>query len=177
MSYGHAGRLAAILAGTPAAAEADTPPTGPTSDARPPAPPWAELYDREDLRRILGERDIGALFRALKDDAGLTQRTIAELTGMAQSEVSEILSGRQVLAYNVLVRIVHGLGIPRVRMGLSYGESDAYPGQEAPQSGVTQEVTEAFSPRSDLCRRSSRCLMALRPRARFPYQIVSVPPT
>jgi len=144
MGYGHAGKLAAIAAGTPAA-ETATPPTGPaseTSDARPTTPPWVELYDRGDVRRILAERDIGALFRVLRDDAGLTQRTIAELTGMSQSEVSEILSGRQVLSYNVLVRIAHGLGIPRVRMGLSYGGSDAYAGQEAPQSGVTQEVTE-----------------------------------
>ncbi len=40
------------------------------------------LYYRDDVRRVLAERDIAALFRVLKDDAGLTQRAIAELVGM-----------------------------------------------------------------------------------------------
>ena len=66
MGYGHASRLAAIAAGTPAAA--DTPATGPASDAPPTAPPVdPRLYDREDVRPLLGERDIGALYRALND--------------------------------------------------------------------------------------------------------------
>ena len=47
-------------------------------------PDWTELYDREDVRRLLADRDIGGLFRVLKDDAGLTQRQLAELTGMSQ---------------------------------------------------------------------------------------------
>ena len=90
---------------------------------RPPIDP--ALYRQDDMRRILGERDIAALYRVLKD-AGVTQRTIAELTGMAQSEVSEIIKGRHVRAYDVLVRIAEGLGIPREFMGLSYGEGGTY---------------------------------------------------
>lgn len=49
--------------------------------------------------------------------------------------MSEILAGRKVLAYDVLVRIAWGLRIPRELMGLSYGqasadnEDDAYLGQ------------------------------------------------
>ena len=80
MAYGHAENLARIAAGVPAAA-ADTPasdarptpqidppgPTSETSNARPTAPPWSRLYDREDVRRILTERDIGALYGALND--------------------------------------------------------------------------------------------------------------
>jgi tetratricopeptide (TPR) repeat protein len=38
------------------------------------------------------------------------------------SEVSEILKGRQVMSYDVLVRIAEGLGIPRGLMGLAYDE-------------------------------------------------------
>ena len=87
MSYGHADKLAAITASTPA-----------VGSEKPRHPIDAALYQREDVRRILAERDIAALYQVLKDDAGLTQRTIAELTGMAQSEVSEILAGRRVLA-------------------------------------------------------------------------------
>ena len=54
------------------------------------------------MRRILAERDIGALFSALKA-TGISYRRIAALVGMSQSEVSEIISGRRVLAYDVLV--------------------------------------------------------------------------
>jgi transcriptional regulator with XRE-family HTH domain len=51
----------------------------------------------------------------------MTQRTIAQATGQSQSEVCEILQGRQVIAYHVLVRIASGLGVPREAMGLGYG--------------------------------------------------------
>jgi len=135
MGYGHAEKLAAIVAGTPAVAEADTPPIDPA------------LYRREHVRRVLAERDIGGLFRVLRDDAGLNQRTIAGLVGMSQSAVSEILKGRKVRDVTVLERIAKGLGIPREYMGLSYGERDAYAGDEAPQSGAAQEVDEAVQRR------------------------------
>ena len=78
MSYGHADKIAAIVASTPAAGSEP-----PSIDPR--------LYDRPEVRPILAERDIGGLYRAL-NDAGVPQRRIAELTGQSQSEVSEILS-------------------------------------------------------------------------------------
>jgi len=150
MGYGHAESLARMAAGTPAAeAEADAPATGPTSDARLTPQIDPRLYDREDVRRTLTERDIGALYGAL-NDAGVPQRQIAELTGQSQSEVSEIVKGRRVLAYNVLVRIANGLGISRGLMGLSYGERGAYAEQEAPNLGVVQEVTEDVQRRDAL---------------------------
>jgi len=83
------------------------------------------VWEQPEMRRALAARDVGAVYRGLRD-VGITQRTIAELTGMAQSEVSEIIKGRQVRAYDVLVRIVEGLGIPREFMGLSYGDSATY---------------------------------------------------
>jgi len=128
MSYGHADKIAAIVAGAQAAG--DTPPIDP------------RLFDRPDVRRVLAERDIGGLYRAL-NEAGVPQRRIAKLTGQAQSEVSEIVKGRRVIAYNTLVKIAEGLGIPRERMGLSYGGSGAY-GEEItvpqPPEGVTDEM-------------------------------------
>ena len=114
MGYGHADKLAAV---------AQAPAT------RDRAPVDQRFYQREDVRRVLAARDIAALYRLLRDDAGLTQRTIAALTGQSQSEVSEILGGRRVLSYDVLVRIAQGLRIPRELMGLSYGELSAYGGQ------------------------------------------------
>ncbi len=127
MSDGHAGRIAAGAAGTPAAG--DTPLIDPM------------LYQRDDVRRILAAHDIGALYRMLMDDVGITQRTIAQLTGQSQSEVSEILKGRRVLAYDLLVRIAAGLGIPRELMGLSYGENGAYRGDEVPVADPPEGVS------------------------------------
>ena len=86
MSYGHADNLAAIAASAPAVG---------SERHRPPID--APLYHRDDVRRILAERDIAALYRVLKD-AGVTQRQIAALTGQSQSEF----------------------------MGLSYGDSATY---------------------------------------------------
>jgi len=114
MSYGHADKILAAAGGVPAVA--DTPPIDPA------------LYCREDVRRILAERDITALYHVLKDNSRVTQRTIAELTGQSQSEVSEIVKGRRVRDVTVLERICDGLGIPRELMGLSYGEDGAYGG-------------------------------------------------
>ena len=76
------------------------------------------------LRRALAARDIGEVFRLLTA-TGVAQRRIAELTGMGQSEVSEVLAGRRVMAYDVLARIADGFGVPRGLMGLAYDEETA----------------------------------------------------
>ena len=132
MSYGHAGKLAAIVAGAQAGgAKKPTPPIDPA------------LYRRDDVCPVLADRDIAALYLILKDE-GVTQRQIAELTGQSQSEVSEILAGRKVLSYDLLVRIAEGLAVPRELMGLSYGKDGAYGGDEVtvpgPPEGVTDEM-------------------------------------
>ena len=99
VSYGHADKLAAIAAaGAPAGSTKPAPLIDPA------------LYRRDDVRPIVAERDIAALYLILKDE-GVTQRQIAELTGQSQSEVSEILDGRKVLSYDLLVRIAEGLRI------------------------------------------------------------------
>jgi len=109
MSYGHAGELAG---------RAGTPPVDPV------------LYERSDVRGFLAAHDIATLYRVLKDDAGISQRQIAQRTGQSQSEVSEIVKGRQVLAYDLLVRIADGLGIPLELMGLSWwGAGGTYCGE------------------------------------------------
>jgi transcriptional regulator with XRE-family HTH domain len=80
-----------------------------------------EFLDDGGLRAALRARDIGALYRLLKR-LGVSQRQIAGLTGQTQSEVCEILGGRQVVNVWVLERIADGLSLPRARIGLSYGE-------------------------------------------------------
>ncbi|MGH3830713.1 MAG: helix-turn-helix domain-containing protein [Pseudonocardiaceae bacterium] len=79
------------------------------------------FFDDDEVRAALAARDIGALYRLLRR-VGVSQRRIADLTGQSQSEVSEILHGRQVLNVRVLERIADGLGTSRARLGVSYGE-------------------------------------------------------
>lgn len=76
------------------------------------------------MRDALANRDVSAIYRLLRR-RGVSQRQIAALTGQSQSEVSEILKGRQVMAYDVLARIADGLSIPRGSMGLAYDEATA----------------------------------------------------
>ncbi|MGH3831377.1 MAG: helix-turn-helix domain-containing protein [Pseudonocardiaceae bacterium] len=77
------------------------------------------FFDEDAVRAALADRDIGRLFCLLRR-VGVSQRRIAELTGQSQSEVSEILHGRQVLNVRVLERIADGFGVSRKRLGVSY---------------------------------------------------------
>jgi transcriptional regulator with XRE-family HTH domain len=70
------------------------------------------------IRLVLAARDVSALFRILMGH-GLSQRRISERVGIAQSEVSEIIRGRHVQSYDVLVRIANGLDVPHSWMGLA----------------------------------------------------------
>lgn len=81
----------------------------------------AAVWDTRDMRDALAERDVSSMYRLLRRE-GVSQRQIAAQTGQSQSEVSEILKGRQVIAYDVLARIADGLGVPRGYMGLAYDE-------------------------------------------------------
>ena len=72
-------------------------------------------WEQPDMRAALAARDVGTVYRLLRQ-VGVSQRQIAALTGQSQSEVSEIIKGRQVIAYDVLVRLAVGLGIPREYM-------------------------------------------------------------
>ncbi len=93
------------------------------------------LLERAEVRAALAARDIGAVYRLLRE-AGVGQRWIAQLTQQSQSEVSEICQGRQVRDVWVLERIAAGLGVPRTWMGLSYGK-------DRPDTATaTEEVTE-----------------------------------
>jgi len=78
-----------------------------------------EEWDRPEMRAALGARDITRIYRLLQK-IGFSQQKIAALTGQSQPEVSAIIHGRKVMAYDVLARIAEGLGVPRGYMGLAY---------------------------------------------------------
>ncbi|GAB2663795.1 helix-turn-helix transcriptional regulator [Saccharopolyspora gloriosae] len=95
-----------------------------------------------EVRDALAVRDIGTVYRALRAH-GVSQSRIAQLTGQAQSEVSDVLNGRAVRSYELLSRIATGLGIPRGWMGLAgeqrpatteRGASDVAPDEEDEQT-------------------------------------------
>ncbi len=117
--------------------------------------PDLELFALSGMRAALANRDIGTVYRLLMQ-AGVVQRVIAQVTGQSRSEVCEILKGRQVIAYDVLVRIAAGLGVPREAMGLGYG---AYAVGTASEPG--EEDGE------DVLRRQFQHLLALAGAAAF----------
>ena len=103
--------------------------------------PDSGRFQSEEMRAALADREVSTVYRLLTR-AGISQRRIAELVGQSQSEVSEILKGRQVMGYDVLVRIANGLGIPRGSMGLAYDGTTTEP--------VGEEVDEDVERRNFL---------------------------
>ncbi|MDQ4092776.1 MAG: helix-turn-helix domain-containing protein, partial [Actinomycetota bacterium] len=90
-------------------------------------------------RRALAERDITSVYRLLTQ-ADINQRQIAQMIGQSQSEVSEVLKGRRVMAYDVLVRIAQGLDIPRAWMGLAYDDSAESAGPAVGEEVVDEDM-------------------------------------
>jgi transcriptional regulator with XRE-family HTH domain len=101
----------------------------------------ADLLAGATARRALAHRDITAVFCILRD-AGVSQAAIAIATGQRQSEVSEIISGRQVQSIKLLVRIADGLGVPRGWMGLAY-DPDLEPEPVSPEDSKTEDENNA----------------------------------
>ena len=71
------------------------------------------------MAAALAERDMATVYRLLQEQ-GLSQRSIAARTGQSQSEISEVMSGRRIVSYDVLARIADGLGISRGYLGMAY---------------------------------------------------------
>jgi transcriptional regulator with XRE-family HTH domain len=85
-----------------------------------PQPPLnSAWWNRPELRQFLASRDVAGIFRWLQRH-GWSQTQIGARTYQSQGEVSEILNGRQVKAYDVLERIADAFEIPRGLMGLAY---------------------------------------------------------
>jgi transcriptional regulator with XRE-family HTH domain/tetratricopeptide (TPR) repeat protein len=101
----------------------------------------ADLLAGATARHALAHRDITTLFRILRD-AGVSQIRLAHATGQQQSEISEIISGRQVQSVALLERIADGLGVRRGWMGLAY-DPDLELEPAAPEGGPTEDESTA----------------------------------
>jgi transcriptional regulator with XRE-family HTH domain len=98
------------------------------------------VWNKAEMVSALGARDVCGIYRVLQT-VGVTQRRIADMTGQSQSEISEILAGRRVASYDVLIRIADGLGVPRGRMGLAYDKQAT----KAYEGGALMPVFDAGS--------------------------------
>ncbi|MEU4424194.1 helix-turn-helix domain-containing protein [Actinoplanes sp. NPDC024001] len=100
-------------------------------------------WEHPEVRAALRVRDLATVYKAL-GKRGFSQRRIAAMTGQSPSEVYEIVRGRQVMAYDLLVRIADGLGVPRGYMGLAYDtdESPAWQTTIAANAVPVDELTE-----------------------------------
>jgi transcriptional regulator with XRE-family HTH domain len=107
------------------------------------------LWWREDMRAALWVRDIARVYRLILDETGMSQHRLANLVGQAQSEVSEILTGRRVKDIALLERIANRLGVPRELMSLSaYGPGGTYCGEDRdadPQEGVDEDMLRRYA--------------------------------
>jgi transcriptional regulator with XRE-family HTH domain len=100
-----------------------------------------DLLTGATARQALACRNITVVYRILRD-AGVSQASIALATEQRQSEVSEILAGRQVQSVAVLERIADGLGVSRGWMGLAHNPGLALE-PAVPQDAETDEERTA----------------------------------
>ncbi|WP_433509927.1 helix-turn-helix domain-containing protein [Nonomuraea sp. CA-143628] len=81
------------------------------------------IWRRADMFAALQARDIGNVFRLIRQYAGLSQTSIGSVTGLSQGKVSAIMSGsQQVIAFEVFERVADGLNMPdaaRMALGLA----------------------------------------------------------
>jgi transcriptional regulator with XRE-family HTH domain len=82
-----------------------------------------QVWNEPETQAALRARRVGYLFQLAQKYAGASQTRIANVTGMAQSEVSRIRAGdRHVTAIDVLERVALGFDMPdraRVLLGLA----------------------------------------------------------
>src|ERR1039457_1753010 len=87
-----------------------------------------DFWPRPDARGALASRDMGELFRLLRQRAGISQMRIGAATGNAQGRISDIARGKyHVTTVDSFTRIADGLNMPdqaRLALGLAPGRAD-----------------------------------------------------
>ncbi len=137
----------------PAKLTESTPTRSPATDKPVAALDDPAMFEGAEMRAALAARDVTLVYRLLRQ-RGVTQREIARRTGQSQSEVSDILKGRQVRDVTVLERIADGLGVSRAWMRLA-GEAGSEDGS------YRGEITDADPPEGVIAEMFRRHLLAL----------------
>ena len=78
------------------------------------------IWQRPELQDAVADQDFRVIFGYLTRHEGWSQHQLAKLLGRSQSEISEIMSGRKVQMYGVLVDFAKRLSIPRGSLGVAY---------------------------------------------------------
>ena len=83
----------------------------------------ASLWQRAEMTEALRDRDMGRVFRLVRQYAGASQTRLAIACGMTQGKISEIMRDIQrVTALEVFERLADGLNMPdgaRIALGLA----------------------------------------------------------
>jgi hypothetical protein len=113
----------------------------------------AALWHRLEMRTALAERDMGAVFRLVRQHTGAPQTRIAAAIGLGQGRANEVFNGRRrITQLDVLERCAAGLSMPdraRIQLGLAPAGSGS---DIASQAAVNNEIREgaAAATRIDL---------------------------
>ncbi|MDQ2877105.1 MAG: XRE family transcriptional regulator [Actinomycetota bacterium] len=103
-----------------------------------------DFWTRADVTQALARRDVGELFRLVKQWTGISQFRIGTATGNAQGRVSEIIRGiYHVESVVCMTRIADGLGMPgpaRAALGLAPGPGDSTAGRAASAAPDTSRL-------------------------------------
>src|ERR1019366_9571657 len=87
-----------------------------------------DFWSRPDVRGALASRDMGELFRLLRQRAGIRQMRIGAATGTPQARSSHIARGKyHVTTGDTFTRIADGLNMPDqapLTLGLAPGRAD-----------------------------------------------------
>jgi tetratricopeptide (TPR) repeat protein len=91
------------------------------------------FWEHPDIVRALAERDMGALFRLLKQHAGISRMRVGTAVGISEAGISNVVNGkRRIAEKQVFERIASGLGMPdqaRHMLGVSARQDPASYGQ------------------------------------------------
>lgn len=101
-----------------------------------------ELWELPDLQAALVKHDFTTIFSFLTGEAEgsgrvVSQRQLARLLDRSQSEIHEIIHGRQVRMYAVLEHFAARLKIPRGYLGLAFTSNPDSNGKPEPEPGET----------------------------------------
>jgi tetratricopeptide (TPR) repeat protein len=106
-----------------------------TSAFEPPDVP-PTFWEHPDVARALAERDMGSLFRLLKEHAGISHMRVGTAAEIGPGRISDVVNGKgRIAETQVFERIANGLNMPdaaRLRLGLSIQQdpSSASPAKE-----------------------------------------------
>ncbi|MFF0578391.1 helix-turn-helix domain-containing protein [Streptosporangium saharense] len=110
------------------------------ADATEPVVILPEVWQRPEILESLRSRNIGQLFRLIRQHTGASQTRIGIAVNLSQGKISEIMKGAiQVTSFEVIERIADGLNMPdpaRMTLGLApkgpFSTPDTAPSGQVP---------------------------------------------